>query len=142
MTASQYEHFTVEELSCHCGNCHLGPDDMDTFFMTKLVEVRQYLDFPLPVSSAIRCSAYNQIVSTTGPDGPHTTGKAVDIRVYGNRAFELIEAAYRSGLIKVGCYGGWGVKQHGDHNERFVHIDGLSDKEYAGPRPWIWDYSG
>ena len=36
---------------------------------------------PLSINSGYRCSTHNAAVSSTGPNGPHTTGNSVDIGV-------------------------------------------------------------
>ena len=123
--------FTLEEMQCRCcGKC-----EMDYEFMAMLDDLRQECGFPFPINSGYRCSKHNNSVSHTGFDGPHTFGKAADIRVYGTRALELIEAVMHP-EIKLG---GIGLKQHGSHESRFIHIDTLGI-EYHGPRPWIWTY--
>ena len=124
LTASPYQYFSLEELSCrHCGEMH-----MDSGFMAKLVAIRRELGFPLPVTSGYRCPAHNAAVSETGINGPHTTGHAVDIAISGERAYRLLRAALAHGMTGIG------IKQHGDG--RFIHLDDLD-----GPtRPWIWGY--
>jgi len=102
---------------------------MDARFMRRVVDLRRKLDFPFVVTSAIRCPAHNAHVSSTGLSGPHTTGHALDIAVSGQRAFQLLALAGKYGMT------GLGVKQHGPHNKRFLHIDDLD----AG-RPWVWSY--
>lgn len=145
-TPSQYDHFTVEELSCHCGNCDWGPEKMDPWFMERLVRVRKFLGFPIPVNSSIRCPAHNRAVSETGEDGPHTTGKTIDAALYGKRALAFIAACIKFGLVNPGYgddqgYGGIGIAQtNKDKKKRFVHVDALTAAEYKGPRPWIWTY--
>jgi uncharacterized protein YcbK (DUF882 family) len=104
--------------------------DMDPVFMDKLVTLRKACAFKFPVTSGYRCPEYNDRISSTGRDGPHTTGRAVDINISGTRAYQLISLA--------GSYGmkGLGVKQHGEHRRRFLHLDDLLE----GTRPWIWSY--
>ena len=123
---SSWDHFTTEELACrHCGEMH-----MNERFMADLVALRKALGFPFPVSSGYRCPEYNNQVSSTGFDGPHTTGCAVDIALRGDKARALIGAA-----IALHVFEGIGVKQTG--GGRFVHLD-----KYTGihPRPWVWSY--
>lgn len=125
---SRFPYFSPAELACKCG-CGRGEDDMDARFMRRIVELRTKLDFPFIVSSAFRCPEYNARVSTTGMDGPHTTGHALDIRLYGVRAFKLLTIAGRYGMT------GLGVSQKGPHESRFLHLDDLDDG-----RPWTWSY--
>ena len=105
------------------------PDTLD-----RLQLLRNYCGFPLFLSSAYRSPEYNNEVSGTGEDGPHTTGRAFDIKIFGDSVTILIKFA-----LKVG-FTGFGEKQHGPYAGRFVHLDDLQDHETAGPRPWHWGY--
>lgn len=126
---SIYMYFTKDELACRCG-CGKGQGDMNGDFMAKLVLMRRNSGVPMNVTSAIRCPNHNNIVSSTGFDGPHTTGRAVDVKIYGERALIIIEHAIKVGMTGIG------IKQKGSREERFIHIDDL----LFGPRPWIWSY--
>lgn len=105
---------------------------MDADFMRDLDRLRAVVGFPLAISSGYRCPAYNTRISSTGSDGPHTTGKAVDVPIVGARALELLTTAEALGFTGIG------VNQRGPHNKRFIHIDKLTPQE--GPRPWVWSY--
>ena len=118
--------FSEKELSCkHCGKNKMVPS-----FMQKIVKLRRELNFPFVVTSAYRCPAHNKKVSTTGEDGPHTTGRAIDIAVQGDLAYRLVAAALREGFTGIG------VSQKG--TSRFIHLDDLDAVEHARPR--IWSY--
>jgi len=106
---------------------------MDDIFVRKLEVLRAVLAFALPVTSGYRCPDYNDEVSRTGRDGPHTTGHAVDIALYGERVHRLLEATPRMG------FSGIGLRQHGERGERCVHLDDLSAGD-GRPRPWVWSY--
>ena len=90
-------------------------------------------DRSLAVSSGYRTPDYNAAVSSTGTDGPHTTGRAVDVRVRGADALELVQIANEFGFTGIG------ISQRGDQASRFVHLDDLENGESC-PRPWIWSY--
>ncbi len=122
-------HFTAAELACKC-NCGMLPKED---FMERVERVRIMVGFPLPVSSAARCPAYNAKVSKTGTTGPHTHGVAIDLAVSGSDALRLLSAALAEEFTGIG------LKQHGPHSGRFVHLDMLPD-EPGQPRPWIWSY--
>lgn len=123
-----WRNFTHTELMCRCG---CGQMMMQDEFMRKLVILRTQLGFPLPVSSGYRCPTHNTNISSTGPSGPHTTGRAVDIAIHGMNAYRLIQAALESH-----AFTGIGVHQKGPYKGRFVHIDDLDNST----RPWIWSY--
>ena len=128
-----YRFFPAWELACKCAKCGRGQDDMDPEFMARLIGLRQAFGWALPVSSAFRCPDHNANVSATGRTGPHTTGRAVDIRIHGAAAYKLVELAYRFGITGIG------VGQKGPHDSRIIHLDDLGPSP-AGPRPWIWTY--
>jgi len=109
---------------------------MDDDFMEMVERIRELCGFPLPVSSAYRCPTHNAAVSSTGLDGPHTTGRAMDIRIYGHRAWSLLEAA-----LEVGHFTGIGVAQKNrDRGARFIHLDDLTPDDGFPSRPWVWSY--
>lgn len=113
----EYKFFTNEELKCKCGACSSSGDEMSDEFMRKIETLRVLLGFPFIVTSAYRCPAYNYDISNTGYNGPHTTGKAIDILVYGENAYNLMANSllYR--------FNGIGVKQKGKLSSRFIHLD-------------------
>ena len=150
-TPSDYEHFTVEELTCGCG---CGDDSMDDEFMQKIVKARKICDFPWPVTSAKRCrhcdDSYEADRGSCGP-GAHSMGRALDVQVVGGQVLAVIAACIEVGLIQPPVrssedetqgFGGIGLMQHGpSHARRLIHIDNLAAGERA-PRPWLWTYPG
>ena len=122
--------FTPDEFACQCG---CGRADMDAPFMRKLQMVRDEFG-PMQISSGYRCPAHNAKVSSTGATGPHTTGKAADIRCSGHQAHRLIVLAAKT------LFPGIGVRQQGSHSSRFIHLDQLEPGEANGARPWVWTY--
>lgn len=99
-------------------------------FMLKLQTLRDLIGQPLVISSGYRDPAYNNKISHTGVDGPHTTGRAVDIQAYGELAFLIVSHAEALGFTGIG------LKQTEAHSRRFVHLDDLE----GDVRPWIWTY--
>ena len=95
--------------------------------MRRLDALRHSFGEPMIVTSGYRCPAHNDNVSTTGLDGPHTTGRAADIGISGAAALDL---------VLLSNFGGLGINQKGPHEKRFIHLDDLD-----GPtRPRIWSY--
>lgn len=130
---SPWKYFTLDELKCKCGNCSSTGLEMKPDFMNKLVMLRESCGIPLIITSAYRCSAYNEKVSDTSINGPHTKGKAVDIKCFGNDSHLVLQKAMIVG------FSGIGIKQKGLCEDRFIHLDTLI-KEDGFPRPWTWSY--
>lgn len=119
----------VKEWACRGS----GQIVVDTEFLDQFERLRAMFDRPLIISSGYRSPAYNNAKSETGFDGPHTTGRAMDVLIYGAHAYELL------GLVMgLGFYTGIGIHQRGDHAKRFLHLDALAAPEH--PRPTIWTY--
>lgn len=104
---------------------------MDEYFVLKLDVLREKMGHPLLLTSGYRCPAHNSAVSSTGPNGPHTTGKAADIQISGAEAYRLVREAMLLG------FAGIGVNQKGFHAGRFIHVDTLPT---SSNRPMIWTY--
>ncbi len=132
-------YFTYEEFRCKCPQCFSktitpgvgNQDDGEWFltaefkaFMALLMQMRTDLQFPFIVNSGYRCPAYNDEISSTGLDGPHTKG-AADLKASFERAYKLNSMA---GELELGI----GLKQTGDVAGRFIHVDNL------GARLWTY----
>lgn len=114
------------ECQCKCGRSEMVPA-----FVADLEALRTAYGKPLIVSSGYRCPAHNARVSSTGLDGPHTTGRAVDFAIRGADAYQLMSLAIRMGFTGVG------VNQKG--GGRFLHLDKLPGGA-SQPRPMVWSY--
>ena len=123
-----YRYFTDKELSCY----HCGKEDMQPSFMEDIIKLRELLGFPLVVTSAYRCPNH-PIEAPKKTPGAHSTGMAIDIRIAGNNAHRLLDAALRAG------FSGIGVSQKGNYAERFLHLDKVASSE-GRPRPTVWSY--
>lgn len=104
-----------------------GEEFMDRGFLDLLDILRGKCGFPFIITSGYRSPHYNNLVSTTGFDGPHTTGKAADIKVDTKQAYILME-----NVFTMDCFYGIGV------GKGFVHLDTLLPIEK--PRPRLWTY--
>ena len=128
----RFEFFADEDLSCPCG-CSTGLELMNEKFMKKMIKLRKKMGFPFIVYVGFRCKEYNQKVSKTGLEGPHTTGHAMKIILWGNNVFLVIAEARKVGLTGIG------LMQKGPRAERYIHLDDLSSNA-TRPRPWVWTY--
>ena len=122
------KNFSSKELSCS----HCGENKFDQKTLDALQELREALGKPLKLSSAYRCSVHNQKVSSSGTNGPHTTGQAIDILCSGKFAHEVLSFA----MIRSSVWKGIGVSQRGEHSSRFLHLDTID----TDLRPWVWSY--
>ena len=118
--------FSPSKFSCKDGSILVVPE-----FMDRLLALRRELNKPMVITSGYRTPAYNAQISSTGENGPHTTGRAVDIQASGAHAFNIIALAKKHGFTGIG------LNQKGPHAQRFVHLDDLGD---GFPRPWTWTY--
>ena len=122
-----WTNFRPEEFACKADDSLI----VEPEFMDRLQGLRHRVGLPFIVTSGYRTPAYNARVSpTTGLTGPHTTGRAVDIRIAGPAVYDILKAAMMFGFTGIG------LKQHDPHDGRFLHLDDLvGDK-----RPRIWTY--
>lgn len=119
--------FKVEDWACpHCGENKSTPEHR-----ARIDELRYRAGFPLILTSGYRCPIHNQAVSSTGPNGPHTTGEASDVGVDRKRAYIVL------GIAIDMKFSGIGIQQKGAG--RFIHLDDLREPRHA-PRPTLWSY--
>ena len=120
-----WPNFTPEEMADRkTGALFFVPE-----FMGLLQELRSTLGFPLPVNSGYRTLDHDRAI---GGANVHPSGEAVDIGIWGERAYHLIRLAPTMGFTGIG------IKQRGPYRGRFVHLDTLDDDDH--PRPRIWSY--
>jgi len=122
------KNFSNKELSCSC----CGENEMNKETLIALQRLRDAIGKPISLSSAYRCPTHNDKVSSTGKEGPHTTGKSIDILCSGKFAHELLGLA----MIRSSIWKGIGISQKGKHKSRFIHLDTIESDN----RPWIWSY--
>ena len=124
----RWQYFSEDELRCQgTGTIHMDED-----FMKKLIGLRSIFNAPIIITSGFRSHEHNAAIGGA-KDSPHTYGKAVDIKQSGDQALKLIELALGMGFTGIG------VKQHGPHSSRFIHVDTM-ERSDRHPRPWIWSY--
>ena len=126
--AWRWPNFTPAEFACKgTGRMLIVPAYMD-----KLQRLRTMYGRPIRLTSGYRTPEHNAMVSTTGQHGPHVTARAIDIAVAGEDAVDLLELSFAYEFT------GFGIKQHGPHASRFIHLDDLTPPDF--PRPMIWSY--
>ena len=122
------KNFSNKELACSC----CGDNKMNKETLIALQRLRDAIGKPMSLSSAYRCPVHNDKVSSTGKEGPHTTGKAIDILCSGKFAYEILSCA----MIRSSIWKGIGISQKGKHSSRFIHLDTIDSDN----RPWVWSY--
>ena len=122
---TRWPSFKEEEFMCKCGCLQTN---MHSVTLDLLQKLRNMCGFPLVITSGYRCPTHNKSVSHTGEAGPHTTGKAVDIKVDRQKAYTVLKCALILGFTGIG------VSQKGEG--RFLHLDNINDTT----RPTVWSY--
>jgi len=124
-----WKDFSPYEMACK-GD---GSLKVDEEFMDKLQAIRNEVGFAMTIASGYRSPEYNAKVSDTGDAGPHTSGRAADIRVWGEQAHAVLAAAFKHGMRGIG------ISQKGPPGARFIHLD-TCDNTVSTPRPTTWSY--
>lgn len=129
-----YDYFSVDEMRCKGTDCDCRGKGLPKHsLMLNLIAIRKEAGFPLIISSGFRCSSHNAEVSESGKDGPHTYGLAVDVKVFGDKAYLLIKLALKYGVQGIG------VSQKGKIAKRYLHFDWVKSDSNT-PRPFVWSY--
>jgi len=118
-----FKYDTDPMLACPC----CGEKGMDESFLNLLDLIRSAVKQPLIVTSGYRCPAHNSKVSTTGINGPHTTGKAIDLKANSSLRYLLTMYAQDYGIERIGIA------------NTFIHLDGL-DQEDGFDQCVMWTY--
>lgn len=88
---SGIRHFTRGEFACQCGRfCDGFPAEPEEKLVRIAEGVRQYFDAPAIVTSGVRCAAHNANVGGVS-NSRHLTGKAMDFRIRGRSAAEVLD---------------------------------------------------
>lgn len=122
-----YENFSKEEFDCK----HSGKNEMKHSFMLKLQQLRTAYGKPMKITSGFRDYSHPVEAKKERKNGAHPTGKAADIAVDRQNAYEVLKLAMELGFTGIG------VKQHG--SGRFLHVDTIEGSPEQ-PRPTIWSY--
>jgi zinc D-Ala-D-Ala carboxypeptidase len=126
--SKRWKWFSRSEFTCKCG---CGGNEIQDDFIDRLDQLREKLGFRLRITSGYRCPSHNLQVASSGATGPHTTGRAADIAVDRERAYELVAWAEACGFTGIG------LNQKGP--SRFIHLDDLPHAS-GRPRPTVWTY--
>ena len=120
---SNWENFKPEEFQCsHCQELKIHSSIVD------LIQTARNELGPLSITSAYRCSEHNSNVSKTGPNGPHTTGKAVDISVKDSQHRKQLITYFAPKVTGLGIA------------KSFIHVDLLDEEDGFEMRPNSWVY--
>lgn len=104
------EHFSYEEMRCHCGCSEFSIDDR---LLEGLEQLRAAAGKPVHINSAFRCQKHNKAVG--GCFGSyHCLGKAADVVIDGLTPEQVAAIAEKIDLFR---YGGIGIYNN------FTHLD-------------------
>lgn len=120
-------HFRSSEFDCPCLECK--ETLIDDELLLRLDMLREYLGFPIKVTSGYRCEHYQLKLKEEGYEtaagvSQHTLGYAADIKTGHHNGIELEIAARRCGFKAVGV------------GEHWIHVDLRWDRD----RRWIYSY--
>ena len=119
-----FNKLTDLKLACSCCDAY----GMDDGFLLLLDNIREDVGEPLTITSGYRCADYNDRISSTGREGPHTSGQAVDIACNNSALrMKIVSAALGQKVGRIGIA------------KSFVHIDSLDEYDNF-PENKIWVY--
>ena len=119
----EWKNFVLDEFKCSC----CSEVKMDAAMIDLIQEARNVLG-PLSITSAYRCSSHNDSVSSTGPNGPHTTGHSLDIAVKNSQHRKQLIDWFATKVTGLGIA------------KSFIHIDNLTADNGFDMRPNAWKY--
>lgn len=110
----EFCHFSPSEFQCRCGGkyCDGFPAMVRKPLLTAAETLRERLGAAVILSSGLRCPAHNKNEGGV-PGSRHRLGKAMDFRVAGHTAGEVLEAVKQLRQIRY-CYA---------IDQNFVHMD-------------------
>jgi uncharacterized protein YcbK (DUF882 family) len=125
----RWPNFSFDEFKCSShGGVKISPVVLDF-----IQAYRNVLGKGVSINSGFRCPEHNNSVSSTGEDGPHTTGYAIDISTNTQTQYQLLRFAFSYNPQPLGI----GVAK------TFTHIDfcnaDMNDKFLV--RPNVWRYA-
>lgn len=125
----EFRNFDAKEFNCsYTRECK-----MSLSFLRQLQHIRDLYGKPIVITSGYRHETHPVERNKSRP-GEHNYGLAVDIKVFGRDALELLSVALECGIMRVG------VKQKGAPSSRFIHL-GAGDKiDKDLFVPGIWSY--
>lgn len=118
---SNFRYFTLDEFACK----ETGQNLIDEEFVGWLDVLREACGFAFVINSGYRSPQHSAEANKPGGPGPHTRGRAADIRVENSRArFVLVRKAVEAGCTRIGI------------GKNYVHLD--LDEE--GAPHTLWHY--
>ena len=117
-----FSYDTDKMLACSC----CGVKGMEPAFLELLDHIREEVG-PMTVTSGYRCKKHNAAVSSTGENGPHVHGRAIDIKANSDQRYRILAAAMKQGINRFGIA------------NSFIHLDSLGELD-GFPEDRIWTY--
>lgn len=105
-------YFRRQEFACRCGACGGFPAEPSETLVKIAEDVRAYFGEAAQVSSGVRCKSHNAAVGGVA-GSRHLTGKAMDFRIRGRTAPEVLEYVWKRPGIRYA----YAIDRY------FVHMD-------------------
>lgn len=123
-----WTNFERENFACKCG-CNVN--EIQDELIDVLQEIRSTTGVIMTVSSGYRCKNH-PVEKAKAEPGAHTDGTEADIKIRGEDAFKVTQAAFAHPEITA-----IGVSQAGV--VRYLHL-GIGKAKPGRPRPRLWSY--
>jgi hypothetical protein len=101
------EHFSTDEVKCHCG---CGYSLVNRELLDMLEKARKLACVKFIINSWCRCQAYNDSLDNSVPDSAHIKGLAVDISAKLNKHI-ILKSLRKAGFKRIGTA------------KIFIHVD-------------------
>ena len=85
----EIRHFSRQEFACKCGRCGGFPTEPEETLVRRADQLREHFGAAVWVSSGVRCEDHNAAVGGVA-NSRHLAGKAMDFRVVGKTAAEVM----------------------------------------------------
>lgn len=108
-----FPNFRPEEFACPCKHPMCQVDGMQFPFLFAIQDLRNQVEFPLPINSGYRCSTFNAVLKGAVPNSNHIKGIACDIGIHkmtSQQKHLLLEKAFNR-FTGIGIY------------KNFIHLD-------------------
>ena len=94
------KYFTRDEFKCPCPRCGGFPAEPSPKLVRVADRIREHFGKAAIVSSGVRCQAHNDELKNSVPNSRHVSGKAMDFKIRGKTAAQVLEYAWKQPEIR------------------------------------------